>query len=118
MLTRKMIPLFILNLFLWSCVPDDLNEQAGRQFGDQHFKSAIALVELHKTRFGEYPASLDSLKFLGSWDKMVFKSVDYERLDTGYALDIKEGWMGEKPKLEYPPEFFTGLGLRKSNIIK
>ncbi|MDZ7741238.1 MAG: hypothetical protein U5Q03_05680 [Bacteroidota bacterium] len=113
-----MISAIPIMLFLLSCVPDELNEQAGRQFGDQHFKSAIALVELHKTRFGEYPASLDSLRFLGSWDNMFFHSVEYERLDSGYALNIKEVWMGKMPGLDYPPEFFEGLGLRKSNILK
>jgi len=118
MLFKKSIPFFMILLFLISCVPDDLNEQAGRQFGDQHFKTAIALIELHNTRFGSYPASLDSLKFLGSWDKMIFHSVEYERLDSGYALDITKGWMGDQPQLEYPPEFFNGLGLRKSNILE
>ena len=118
MFTKRMIPLFIISLFLCSCVPDDYNEQTSLQFGDQHFKTVIALVELHKTRFGEYPASLDSLKFLGKWDTMVFNSVDYKPLDSGYALDIKEVWMGNQPELEYPPEFFNGLGLRESNILK
>jgi hypothetical protein len=33
------------------------------QFGDQHFKTAISLIELHKIRTGGYPESLKDLKF-------------------------------------------------------
>ncbi|MBK6836368.1 MAG: hypothetical protein IPG89_19740, partial [Bacteroidetes bacterium] len=40
-------------------------EGANKQFGDQHFKTAISLIELHKIRFGEYPATLDSIKYSG-----------------------------------------------------
>jgi hypothetical protein len=31
-------------------------------FGDQHFKTAIALVELHRVRTGTYPSSLRDIK--------------------------------------------------------
>ena len=33
-------------------------------FGDQHLKTAVSLIELHKIRFGSYPRSLSELKYL------------------------------------------------------
>ena len=37
---------------------------ADNKFGDQHSKTAVALLELHKTRFGSYPGALSDLKFI------------------------------------------------------
>src|SRR6478735_7539506 len=84
----------------------DFTEKANKDFGDQHFKTAIALIELHKTRFGEYPISLDSIKYIGEWDKIIYGSVKYERLDTGYSLDLTNGWIGKPNTLVYPAEFW------------
>lgn len=89
--------------------------EADRKFGDQDFKTAIALIELHKIRFGEYPASLKELKFVGEWDAIALSAVEYKRLDNGYELNAVKGWVG-KPELKYPPEFWRGLGLVKSNV--
>ena len=89
--------------------------ETDRKFGDQHFKTALALVELHKIRFGDYPASLNDLKFVGEWDLIALNSVAYQRLDKGYELNVTRGWVG-KPQLQYPPEFWQGLGLVKSNM--
>ena len=113
--------LFILTLstLLFSrCGLGGFKENANKQFGDQHFKTAIALIELHKVRFGEYPASLDSLKFVGDWDKIIWGSVKYEKLDTGYELDLTNGWVGKPNTLEFPDEFWKGLGLVRSNMKK
>ena len=90
-------------------------QAADRKFGDQDFKTAIALIELHKIRFGEYPASLKELKFVGEWDAIALDGVSYKRLDNGYELNAVKGWVG-KPELKYPPEFWRGLGLVKSNV--
>jgi len=38
------------------------------KFGDQHFKTVIALVELQKLRSGAYPEQLKDLQFTGDWD--------------------------------------------------
>src|SRR3954465_1863887 len=46
-------------------------------FGDQHLKTTIALLELHKTRYGRYPESLKELKFAGEWDQMALSAVRY-----------------------------------------
>ena len=95
---------------LSGCVPF-----ADAQFGDQNFKSAIALIELHRVRFGSYPDSLADLRFLGSWDPNWLSGVQYRKLEDGYELNVTRGWIG-KPDLTYPPEFWRGLGIRKTNV--
>ena len=85
------------------------------KFGDQSFKTAISLIELYRVRHGVYPAALTDLDFTGDWDAISLNSVHYERLPDGYALDITRGWVG-KPTLGYPPQFWQGLGLRRSNV--
>jgi hypothetical protein len=89
-------------------------QKADAMFGDQHFKTAIALVELHKLRHGAYPADLADLEFTGDWDRIALASVQYRRLGEGYELNVTRGWVGE-PKLSFPPQFFRGLGVRRSN---
>jgi hypothetical protein len=84
-------------------------------FGDQHLKTAVALIELHKVRYGEYPETLADLKFTGQWDLMGLQSVAYypnaER--TAYYLEVQRGWVG-KPSLEMPEEFWQGTGYSPS----
>ena len=117
--TLKTFFIFVFLSFLFcKCGIGDFKEDANRKFGDQHFKTAIALIELHKIRFGEYPASLNSIKYTGDWDEIVFTSVKYQKLDTGYVLDLTNGWVGKPKTLEYPDEFWNGLGLIKSNMRK
>ncbi len=89
--------------------------QMDAQFGDQNFKTAIALVELYKVRHGTYPASLDDLDYLGQWDPIYIRGVKYRRVGKGYELDIERGWVG-KPTLSYPPGFWHGLGLVATNV--
>src|SRR5215510_7462253 len=91
-----------------------LKQQADAKFGDQHFKTTVALVELYKIRHGTYPESLSALDFVGDWDRIALNSVEYRRLADGYELNITGSWSG-KPTLSYPAEFWNGLGLRKSN---
>ena len=85
------------------------------KFGDQHFKSAIAAIELHNTRTGSYPESLRDLEYLGDWDLIWLDSVRYEKLGAGYNLFIERGWAGE-PSLTLPAGYRTGLGLIDSNV--
>lgn len=89
--------------------------QADRKFGDQHFKTAISLIELHKVRTGAYPQSLAELRFTGDWDPIAIQSVRYERTGAGYTLDLARGWAGVA-ELSYPPEFWQGLGIVSSNV--
>ena len=93
----------------------DFQKDADAQFGDQHFKTAISLIELHKLRFGTYPETLKDLQFMGNWDGIAISGVEYRRLGTGYELNLARGVIG-KPSLSYPPEFWKGLGLVKSNV--
>ncbi|MHA6204699.1 hypothetical protein ACXU4B_09770 [Dyella soli] len=92
-----------------------LKREADAQFGDQNFKTAVALVELYKARHGYYPESLSGLTFIGKWDVLALNSVEYKRVDNGYELDIVRGWVGQ-PELSYPPDFWRGLGLVSSNV--
>ncbi|MDM1762727.1 hypothetical protein HX132_00335 [Acinetobacter sp. 226-4] len=115
MKTYQFLMLFILSFCLNACGDfTHFQQHADEQFGDQHFKTAIALIELHKVRFGEYPASLDDLKYTGDWDLLALNSVSYHKVDNGYHLDILKGWVGQ-PKLNYPQEFWQGIGLKQSN---
>lgn len=102
----------VLAIALAGC---DIQKEADAKFGDQHFKTAISLIELHKVRHGAYPATLNDLQFKGDWDEIALSSVEYARLDSGYELNVTRGWVG-KPTLAYPKEFWQGLGLLKSNL--
>lgn len=102
----------LLCLSLSGCA---FQKEADQKFGDQHFKTSIALVELHKVRFGEYPNSLGDLKFVGEWDRIALGNVRYKRVGDGYELDVVRGWVGE-PELKYPDEFWRGLGVVRSNM--
>jgi hypothetical protein len=84
-------------------------------FGDQHLKTTIALVELHRIRSGVYPASLSELKFIGDWDRIALGSVTYCAADDqrSYFVEVHRGWAG-KPSLELPAEFWRNTGFNKS----
>lgn len=116
--TVNLTSTLLVMLTVAGCIPERFKEQANQQFGDQHFKTAIALVELHKLREGEYPQTLNDLKYVGDWDRIIFSSVKYTKLDDGYELDLINGWMGKPEELEYPDDFWKGLGLVKSNMKK
>jgi hypothetical protein len=81
------------------------------QFGDQHLKTTVALLELYKIRYGRYPQSLTDLRFAGEWDQIALINVRYYPAADGskYCVEVVRGWMG-KPALEYPPEFWQGTG--------
>jgi hypothetical protein len=85
------------------------------QFGDQHLKTAVALIELHKVRFGKYPGSLSDLKFTGQWDQIALQSVSYYPNSdyTSYYIEVETGWIG-KPNLKLPDEFWRGTGYTTS----
>jgi hypothetical protein len=81
------------------------------QFGDQHLKTTVALLELHKVRYGTYPDSLSDLKFTGQWDQIALQSVRYyPNADrTAYYMEVERGWIG-KPDFKMPDEFWRGTG--------
>jgi hypothetical protein len=120
----------VLMSSLVSCIPDNIKDQmdqnlemAQTMMADQKFKNAIAHIELHKVRNGSYPQSLTELQFLPAMDSSL-NSVVYQKLDSGYELNINfkrmslagssEGFV----TLQYPPEFWKGLGCVRSNTRK
>jgi hypothetical protein len=90
-------------------------DQADAKFGDQHYKTAIALIELHRIRHGVYPSSIGDLTYIGEWDRIALNSVEYKKLDSGYELNISRGWIG-KPTLSFPAPFWNNLGIQKTNV--
>jgi hypothetical protein len=80
-------------------------------FGDQWLKTSVALIELHKVRYGKYPDSLADLKFVGEWDRGAILRVRYypNAARNAYYIEVETGWMG-KPTLTMPDEFWRGTG--------
>jgi hypothetical protein len=103
-------------LLLSGCDPfKQFQEEADKTFGDQHLKTSVALIELHKLRYGSYPANLKDLKFTGEWDRIALQSVDYKAGDDrqSYYIEVKRGWVG-KPELNMPEEFWQNTGYDRS----
>ena len=86
-------------------------KMADQQFGDQHLKTAVALIELHKLRTGRYPKDLSELRYVGQWDMLAIQSVRYAAASDGssYFVEVKRGWIG-KPALNMPADFWHGTG--------
>jgi hypothetical protein len=108
---RLLVISILLALPLGGCGLQRFQAEAEKKFGDQDFKTAIALIELHRVRFGEYPDALSELRFLGEWDKMALDSVSYERVGSRYRLALTQGWGAGQG--EYPAEFWHGLGIER-----
>lgn len=98
-----------------SIVESGITRGPDNMFGDQHLKTAVALIELHKIRYGKYPHFLSDLKFTGQWDQIAVQSVRYyPNADrTAYFIEVERGWIG-KPSLEMPDEFWRGTGYSAS----
>jgi hypothetical protein len=92
-----------------------MKEEAVKKIGDQNFKTAIALIELHRVRYDAYPESLDDLRFMGVLDSLALEAVEYRKLAEGYELNVAKGWQARVPPA-YPEEFWQGLGIAKSNM--
>jgi hypothetical protein len=103
------------SLAVRSIIRSGITKGPDNLFGDQHLKTTVALIELHKLRYGKYPSSLSDLKFIGQWDQIALQSVRYypnaER--TAYYLEVERGWVG-KPDIEMPDEFWHGTGYTTS----
>jgi hypothetical protein len=98
-----------------SIIASGITKGPDNMFGDQHLKTTVALIELHKVRFGKYPGSLSDLKFTGQWDQIALQSARYyPNADrTAYYVEVERGWVG-KPDLEMPDEFWRGTGYTTS----
>jgi hypothetical protein len=88
-----------------------ITEPLDRIFGDQKLKSAVALLELHKVRYGQYPDSLRDLKYQGHWDPLWINATRYYPSDDRkrYYVEVEQGWIG-KPTLVMPDEFWQNTG--------
>jgi hypothetical protein len=110
-----LILFFIGYLAVRSIIASGITKGPDAMFGDQHLKTAVALIELHKTRYGKYPETLRDLKFTGQWDLIALQNVGYypnaER--TGYYIEVQRGWIG-KPSLQMEDEFWRGTGYSAS----
>jgi hypothetical protein len=98
-----------------SFIASGITKGPDNMFGDQHLKTTVALIELHKVRFGKYPGSLSGLKFTGQWDQIALQSVRYyPNADrTAYYIEVERGWIG-KPDLVMPDGFWRGTGYTTS----
>jgi hypothetical protein len=98
-------------LFVRSLIDSGITKGPDAMFGDQNLKSSVALIELHKIRYGRYPETLAELKFLGQWDPIWIGAVKYWTNSDGtkYHIEVTRGWVG-KPSLTMPPEFWQGTG--------
>jgi hypothetical protein len=98
-------------LMIRSILASGITAGPDNMFGDQNLKTAVALIELHKVRYGQYPDSLGDLKFTGQWDQLALNSVSYHPNPdhTAYYIEVERGWIG-KPTLKMPDEFWKGTG--------
>jgi hypothetical protein len=98
-------------LSIRSVIASGITKGPDNMFGDQNLKTAVALIELHKVRYGKYPISLQDLRFTGQWDQIALQSVSYyPNADrSAYYIEVVRGWIG-KPTLEVPAEFWVGTG--------
>jgi len=98
-------------LVLRSILASGITSGPDNLFGDQNLKTTVALIELHKVRYGKYPDTLRDIKFTGQWDLMHLQSVAYypNPQRTRYYVEVQRGWVG-KPNLEMPAEFWQGTG--------
>lgn len=80
-------------------------------FGEQHLKTAVALIELHRVRHGRCPESLGDLEFIGPMDDLALESVEYlpNAGRTEHWVEVRRGFLG-KPDIEMPAEFWRGTG--------
>ena len=67
------------------------------KFGDQHLKTTVALVELHKTRFGQYPEQLSDLRFTGDWDAIALHRTEYCTNSDQTAYYVEEAVIAQGP---------------------
>ena len=88
-----------------------ITELADRKFGDQHLKTTVALLELHKIRFGKYPETLKELKYTGDWDQLWTGGMAYYPSEDrhSYYVEVVQGWVA-KPTLVMPTEFWQNTG--------
>jgi hypothetical protein len=88
-------------------------QQLWSKTDDQHLKTAVALIELHRVRTGKYPDTLDQLEFVGQRSAGALSRVAYTPAPdrTGYFVEIPPGLDGQ-PRPAMPEGFWRGTGYR------
>ena len=133
LIQRNLIGLLVLAVIVLvvvfavhSCIRSTLKSgfisRQEEMFGKQHLATAVALIELHKVRYGQYPQTLKDLKFTREWDTIALNSVTYyPNADrSAYFIEFKGYWpddqaqpealSGFRPEIEMPAEFWQGTG--------
>ncbi len=118
--TRQIIPAFLLFLvvaalgfvFVKIIISSGITRGPDQVFGDQHLKTAVALIELHKVRYGHYPDTLSDLQYTGQWDTIALNNVSYHVSSdlNSYYVEVSVGWVGKPENLQMPEEFWQGTG--------
>lgn len=105
-----------ISVAIKAIIDSGITKGPDQMFGDQHLKTSVALIELHKTRYGKYPRKLSDIKFLGQWDNIHTQSVYYlpNKDLTSYYIDVERGWIGKPKNLTMPQEFWQGTGFDPS----
>ena len=103
----------VIVLIMKAVIASGITGAPDQMFGDQHLKTTVALVELHKVRYGKYPQSIKDLKFIGQWDQLALQNVEYysNSHGTAYFVEVRRGWIG-KPEVKMSAEFWSGTGYR------
>ncbi len=110
---KKLILVIAFSILAMACDPMSIVPGAKGKFEDQGFKTAVAMIELHKIRNGKYPEKLKDIKFEGAWDPIYKQFVIYELKSSGYKLGVRSDAADD---LEYPPEFWSGFGIVETNV--
>ena len=121
--------LIVMVLLLKSCLTENklseieiLYQKNLNKIADRDFKTTIGLIELHKLRNKSYPNSLQELNFLNYFDSIAIRDMEYIKVQNGYILNIMPDFnlQGDSigmANLEYPKEFWQGLGIKGSNLL-
>lgn len=107
-----LVAMFVTSIYF--IVRSGVTRPFDNMFGDQHLKTTVAIVELHKIRYGVYPRHLSELRFTGEWDAIALGSVSYcvSEDQKSYFVEVVRGW-ARKPDLTLPSEFWQGTGFNK-----
>ncbi len=101
----------VLIFIIYRVVGSGITGPLDNKFGDQHLKTVVSLLEMHKLRNGIYPDSLSDLKYIGDWDMLGIQNVDYfvNCEHTKYYVEVSRGWVA-KPNLVMDSGFWQGTG--------
>ncbi len=96
---------------LYRVVASGATRPMDNMFDDQHLKTTVALIELHHTRYGTYPAKIADLTYVGQWDMIALSAVSYCASADGqaYFVEVTRGWAA-RPDLHLPAGFWQGTG--------